>query len=282
MPTDPNSAIAQSRKDLGARLRQLRLTAGLTGRALAERTGQHFSRVSRIENGVQHPDDETLRAWTLACEVPELAAELMSMAQNVTTAYQEWAELARAGMKKLDELHSVAHYAATKVFRIHEPLLLPGLFQTARYQRQMLDFWYEFLGSPPDFDATMTMKSRRTAAALRPEKRVAIVLGEQALRTRRGTAAEHADLLIHLMSMMRLPNVSVSIIPANEQRRAIASTGFWIFDNRAVAIETPTAAIKVTRPQEIQQYGRLFSALRAEGKTGHAASRIIATIIAGD
>ena len=71
-----------------------------------------------------------------------------------------------------------------------------------------------------------------------------MVLGEQALRTRRGTQQEHADQLDHLLSLMRLPFVSVGVIPANAQRYAIASVGFWIFNNHAVALETPTAAIK--------------------------------------
>ena len=57
---------------------------------------------------------------------------------------------------------------------------------------------------------------------------------------------------------------NVGIIPADAQRYAIASVGFWIFDDNAVALETPTAAIKVTRPQEIARYAALFARLQAE------------------
>jgi hypothetical protein len=122
------------------------------------------------------------------------------------------------------------------------------------------------------------MKAERTAIALTPAKRIAVVLGEQALRTRRGTPQEHADQLDHLLSLMRLPLVSVGVIPANARRYAIASIGFWIFDANAVALETPTAAIKVTRPHEIALYAKLFDQLQAGAVYGPDARRLIAQV----
>jgi hypothetical protein len=38
------------------------------------------------------------------------------------------------------------------------------------------------------------------------------------------------------------------------ERAAVPPTGFWIFDDLWVALETPTASIEVTRPQEIDLY----------------------------
>jgi len=79
---------------------------------------------------------------------------------------------------------------------------------------------------------------------------------------------------------MRLPSVSVGIIPADAQRRAIATIGFWIFDNNAVALETPTAAIKVTRPQEIARYVTMSDHLHREAVHGRAARRLITNLLA--
>ncbi|MGH3846481.1 MAG: Scr1 family TA system antitoxin-like transcriptional regulator, partial [Pseudonocardiaceae bacterium] len=145
---------------------------------------------------------------------------------------------------------------------------------------QMVTFWYAFLDAPDDADATVAMKAERTAIALGPAKRIAVVLGEQALHTRYGTPAEHADQLTHLLSLMHLPMVSVGVIPATIQRRAIATIGFWIFDNNAVALETPTAAIKVTRPQEIALYSAMFDQLQKEAIYGHDARQLIAKVLA--
>ena len=158
--------------------------------------------------------------------------------------------------------------------------MLPGIFQTETYIRQMLSFWYKFLDAPDDTEATVAMKAERTAIALSPVKRIAVVLGEQALHTRRGTPTDHVEQLTHLLTLIRLPFVSVGVIPADVQRHAIATTGFWIFDHNAVALETPTAAIKVTRPQEVSRYIAMFSQLQGEAVYGQEARQLIADVIA--
>lgn len=280
MTTDPTSSAAQARRELGARLRQLRKSAGLTGQALADATGQHFTRVSRIENGAQAPTERNICDWCATCGAEDQIPDLIATARSVETAYLEWVRQSRAGMRRLGTLHSIATYRRTTTFRIHEPIVMPGIFQTEAYIRRMLAFWYAFLDAPDDADATVAMKAERTAIALNPDKRIAVVLGEQALRTRYGTPAEHADQLTHLLSLMRLPFVSVGVIPADIQRRAIATIGFWIFDNNAVALETPTAAVKVTRPQEIARYVAMFDHLRQEAVHGHDARRLIASVLA--
>lgn len=279
MTTDPTSSAAQARRELGARLRQLRKSAGLTGQALAAATGQHFTRVSRIENGAQAPTERNIRDWCAACGAEDQIPDLVATAQSVETAYLEWVRQSRAGMRRLGTLHSIATYRRTTTFRIHEPLVMPGIFQTEAYIRRMLAFWYAFLDAPDDADATVAMKAERTATALSPDKRIAVVLGEQALRTRYGTPAEHADQLTHLLALMRLPFVSVGVIPADVQRRAIATIGFWIFDNNAVALETPTAAIKVTRPQEIARYAAMFDHLHQEALHGPEARHLITSLL---
>ncbi|MGH3886714.1 MAG: helix-turn-helix domain-containing protein [Pseudonocardiaceae bacterium] len=280
MNTDPSSSVAQARRELGARLRRLRKSAELTGQALADATGQHFTRVSRIENGAQAPTERNIRDWCAACGAEDQIPDLVATAQSVQSAYLEWARQSRAGMRRLGDLHSIATYQRTTTFRIHEPIVMPGIFQTEAYIRQMLTFWYSFLDGPDDADATVAMKAERTAIALSPAKRIAVVLGEQALRTRRGTLSQHADQLTHLLSLMRLPCVSVGVIPADVQRHAIATIGFWIFDNNAVALETPTAAIKVTRPQEIALYVAMFNQLRDQAIYGHDARQLVAKILA--
>lgn len=276
MSTDPSSSVAQARKDLGARLRQLRRSAGLTGQAVAAATSQHVTRVSRIENGVQAPTEKNIRDWCHACGADAEIAELIATARSVESAYLEWARQTRAGMRRLGELHSITAYRRTTTFRIHEPTVLPGIFQTEAYIRRMLAFWYAFLDAPADTEATVAMRAQLTAAALTPAKRIAVVLGEQAIRTRRGSPDEHADQLAYLLTLMRLPYVSVGIIPANAQRHAIATIGFWIYDDNAVALETPTAAIKVARPKEIALYVKMFDQLQAEAIYGHDARRLIA------
>jgi transcriptional regulator with XRE-family HTH domain len=277
---DAGSAVAQARKELGARLRQLRRAAGLTGQDVAAALGLHFTGISRIENGVKPPTERNIRDWCAACGAQEQIADLITTALAVESSYLEWTRQSRAGMRRLGDLHSIATYRRTTTFRIHEPMIMPGVFQTEAYIRRMLDFWYDFLDAPDDADATVAMKAERTAIALTPSKHIVVVLGEQALHTRRGTSEEHVQQLAHLLELMRLPFVSVGIIPADAQRYAIASVGFWIFDDNAVALETPTAAIKVTRPAEIARYAALFARLQTEAAYSAQARRLVTDAIA--
>ncbi len=43
-------------------------------------------------------------------------------------------------MRRLGDLHSIATYRRTTTLRIHEPAVLPGIFQAEAYIRRMLSF----------------------------------------------------------------------------------------------------------------------------------------------
>ncbi len=106
-------------------------------------------------------------------------------------------------------------------------------------------------------------------------KRFEVVLEEQALRTWFGTAEIQAGQLGRLLEVMSVPTVSLGIIPMMAERTAVASAGFWIFDDSLVALETPTASIEVTRPQEIHLYTRMFEHLKASAVYGAAGRALI-------
>jgi transcriptional regulator with XRE-family HTH domain len=78
--TNPSSAARQAQEALGIRLHEIRKDAGLTGRALADATGQHFTHVSKIEHGVQAPSDQDIRNWRRACQADEQVPDLIACA----------------------------------------------------------------------------------------------------------------------------------------------------------------------------------------------------------
>ena len=101
------------------------------------------------------------------------------------------------------------------------------------------------------------------------------MLEEQALRTWFGTAEIQAGQLGRLLEMMAVPTISLGIIPLMTERAAVPSAGFWIFGDSLAALETPTASIEVTRPQEIELYARMFGHLSASAVYGAAARGLI-------
>lgn len=279
MITSPSSSAKQEQEALGIRLRELRKDAGLTARALAVATGQHYTRVSKIEHGVQAPSDHDIREWCRACGTADQIPDLLATLRAIESAYLEYRRQSRAGMKRVLGPHTLALYERTKLFRIYEHNVIPGLFQTAEYSAAMLSFWIKFLGAANDLEEAVAARMERQRVMYKGAKRFAVVLEQQALRTWFGSAETQAGQLDRLLAVMSLPNVSIGIVPMMTERVAVGSTGFWIFDDILVALETPTASIEVTRPQEIELYARMFEALRVPALYGRAARDLITKTI---
>jgi transcriptional regulator with XRE-family HTH domain len=118
--TPPSSSARQAQEALGARLREIRKDAGLSGRALAAATGQHFTRVSKLEHRVQAPSDQDIRDWCQACGAEGQIPDLIATTRAVQSAYLEFRRQARAGMKRVLGAHTIPLYERTSLFRIYE------------------------------------------------------------------------------------------------------------------------------------------------------------------
>ncbi len=271
----PSSSAKQAREALGARLRDVRKDAGLTARALAAATGQHFTRVSKIEHGVQAPADNDIRDWCHACAAEDQIPDLIATAHAVESSYLEFRRQSRSGMRRVLGPHTVQLYENTELFRIYEHNVIPGLFQTAEYATAMLSFWVRFLNTPNDIQAAVAARMERQHVIYQRHKQFSVILEEQALRTWFGTAETQAGQLDRLLAVMSLPTVTLGIVPMMKERAAVPSAGFWIFDESLAALETPTASIEVTRPQEIGLYARMFGYLQTEAVYGQAARGLI-------
>lgn len=232
MTTNPSSSAREAQQALGVRLRDLRKDAGLTGRELATATSQHYTRVSKIENGVQTPTDKDLREWCRACGAEDHVADLIASLRALESAYLEFRRQGRAGMKRVLGPHTLKQYESTDVFRIYEHNVIPGLFQTAEYSAAMLAFWIKFLGTPNDVEEAVNVRIERQRVLYHGGKRFVALIEEQALRTWFGTAETQAGQLGRILELMSPPNVSLGIIPLMRERLAVASTGFWIFEAR--------------------------------------------------
>jgi transcriptional regulator with XRE-family HTH domain len=279
MTTSPSSSARQAREALGADLRELRKEAGLTARRLAVATGQHYTRVSKIENGIQAPTDRDIRAWCRECNAEDQIPDLVATLRSVESAYLELRRQSRAGMKRVIGAHTPDLYQRTTHFRIYEHNVIPGLFQTAAYCSAMLSFWVDFLKAPNDISEAVASRLEKQQVIYRSGKRFAVVLEEQALRTWFGTAEVQIGQLDRLIALMSMPNISIGIIPLMTERTAVGSAGFWIFDDALVALETPSASIEVNRPREVTLYAKMFAELQASAVHGPAARELISAVI---
>jgi transcriptional regulator with XRE-family HTH domain len=107
----------QAREALGGRLREIRLDAGLTARALAKLAGWHFTKVSKLEHGTRRPSRDDIRAWCRYCRAEDQMADLQAAARGIDAMYTEWRRQMRAGMKHFqDSLRPL--YEQTLLFRV--------------------------------------------------------------------------------------------------------------------------------------------------------------------
>lgn len=256
------------------RLREVRKDCGLSGRALAVATGWHFTRISKIENGVQAPTDRDIRTWCVACAAEGLIPDLVAQARAVESMYLEFKRQTRAGMKQM-MLASVQLYERTRRFHIYEHHVIPGLFQTVGYMRAMLKFWFDFLEIHNDIDDAVAARVARQSVLYDASRTFAVVLEEATLYTRFGDTEILADQLERLLSVIGMPNVSLGIVPRTAERDVVGQVSFWIFDSRLVGLETPTASIEITAPQEVSMYVNTFDQIRKPAVYGRDARDLI-------
>jgi transcriptional regulator with XRE-family HTH domain len=269
----------QAREALGARLKDLRKDAGLTGRALADAAGWHEAKVSKIEHGRQNPTEGDLQAWCLYCNAPGQLPDLIATVRHIEAMYLEWRREMRTGQKRLQESFGPL-WERTQLFRIYEPGLIPGIFQTAEYASAVISHNIERFRTPNDLEEAVAARMERQRVLYTGDRRFMIVLEEQALRTRAGNAQTMVGQLDRLLAVMSLQRVSLGIIPSMGERRTWISEGFWIYDQEKVIVETRSAMLTISPPREIAIYADVFERLQQSAVYGDKARAVIAGVLA--
>jgi transcriptional regulator with XRE-family HTH domain len=271
--TAPSTAIQAARESYAARLKSIRLVAGMTGRDLARECGWHSSKVSRIEHTATIPTRADVRAWVGACRAVAQLDDLLAALEAVEGLYVEWRLLEQTGMRRQQESYAPL-YAKTKVFRVYEPGVVPGLLQTEAYARARLGCIAEFSQTPADTDAAVAARLERQAV-IKGAARFVFVIEEAALHARIGGTETQVQQLGHLVKVATRPNVSLGVIPLDVERVMWWSAGFWIFDDERVLVEIPSAELTIVQPCEVDVYARTFARLQSMALTGAKAMELI-------
>ncbi|WP_084478024.1 helix-turn-helix domain-containing protein [Nocardia jejuensis] len=267
------SPVHQAREALGKRLREMRKDARLSGRQLAALAGWHESKVSKIETGDRSPTEADLSAYCLHTGNRDQCADLVATLRNVESAYLEWRRILNTGTRRRQQA-SVALAEQTKIMRIFEPVLIPGILQTAEYAEAVLRRATRFYRIPDDVDQAVSKRIERQQVLYRGHRRFHVLLAEQALRTTVGGDEVMIGQLDRLCAVIGLPRVLLGVIPA-EAQLPIQMTNFVMFDDRLVLVEAVTAELSITQPRELAMYGRLFAELAEASVTGAAARALV-------
>jgi transcriptional regulator with XRE-family HTH domain len=280
MPPFPTSSVQEARAALAARLRELRLDAGITGKMLAQRCGWSVAKSSRIENAHTAPSDADIRAWCTACGMDGQAADLVAANRQAESMYLQWKRLQRTGMKNLQEA-STPLYERTRQFRVYASHVVPGFLQTPGYAAALMGTIAGFRGTPDDVGEAVEARMRRSRVTQEGDHRFATLLEENVLHHRLGDTDVMASQLGNLLASMTLPSMSLGIIPAAAPREQVMwpLEQFTVFDDVRVNVELLAAKVTVTAPGELDIYLRAFTRLTELAVYGADARALIVKAI---
>jgi len=252
------ASTQRTRHELAERLRQLRVATGATGAQFAERLGEGWRqpRVSKIETGKQLPTVDDVHAWAQATNADP--AELLDLLDHARIEYASFREryTELAGADQLQDAIAAAETAATRI-AYYDPMLIPGILQTADYARELL----HLASGPAQSGATdeeinrmIASRLRRQAILYEPGRNITLLIGEAALRTRVASPATMRAQLDHLARLAEtLTTATIGIVPFTAQA-PIATLNGWGITDDLVTVETDAGNVEIADPEHVQRY----------------------------
>ena len=251
------------RRELGARLRELRLARGLTVEQVSERLLCSPSKVSRMETGQR---GATLRDVRDLCQIYGLTdgSQVEYLMGLVREAKQQ------AWWQSYD-LDNYATYVgleqAATTLCYYQSTIVPGLLQTVGYARAMHE------GSmPAEFtaeraDELIEVRMRRQQVLTRdPPLQLRVVLDEAVLHRVVGGPNVMTAQLRHFDAIAKRPNVTLQVIPFSVGAHPAMENMFNIIEFGDVApsvvyVEGLMGWLFLERENDVRRYAQIFKYL---------------------
>jgi transcriptional regulator with XRE-family HTH domain len=266
---EPASPTVRRRR-LAAELRRLRERAGLTGDDVAKRVEWSASKVSRIETAQTAPGTSDIKKLLVLYGVEGRSAdELLALGQEATrkgwwetyssTLPPEYSAL--VGMEA--EAKSAFSWAAQ---------IVPGLFQTAEYAREVTNGYTEQIAPIPPSETRRRVEVRlaRQQVLTRDNPlELRAVLDESVLYRRFGNRDVMNSQMEKLLELSESDNISLRILPL-DGRHPIGTGAFVLLHfgdvhhvthEDVVYIESLTGGRYVEEEDEVYRYRRSFDRL---------------------
>jgi transcriptional regulator with XRE-family HTH domain len=249
--------------ELGVRLRELRLDAGLTGSELAARCEVTQPTISKIERGRMVMTPETLdRLLTELKASDSVRQELHTLLKTATVFGRE---LRHHAIQSAGHAAIVYRERLARHVRCFAPMVLPALLQTSLYTEHLAADRPWFAHSA---DVALGQRLDRQGLLCDLERTFEFILTEAALTF--GPAADAARRAQdeRLTSLIRLPNVRIRVVrrEAAMRRLTLPWCAFTIYDDDAVAISTFIDDTLVAEPADIAAYTAAFVHLTANAR----------------
>ena len=276
----PDITDLQERRRLGQELRRLRERTGLSGNQFAKRIGWHQTRVSKLELGQQFPTEDDIRAWSAAVGDTAATERLLALRDAAQMAYRTFRQQFRdAGGVAGRQADIGAMEAMSAVIGEFQPAVIPGRLQTYGYAHDVL----RLASGPRSWGETDDdiERAARTRVELQQKilydntKRIRAVVHEAALRIRYGPGETMAAQLDRLLSLAGLPSLELGVIPFDVVVPVLGLSGFIVYDDHLVIVETLTGEQQLSDDAEVSRYASWLGLLREAAVTGDDARALI-------
>ncbi|MGW4243477.1 helix-turn-helix domain-containing protein [Nocardia sp. NPDC004722] len=213
MPDDNGVGSTLPRRQLGRALREAREGLGLTLEQAAKHMEWGKSTLGRMEKGQAERvrSREVLDLCRLYGLSDEQTGALKALAAQASTRswWYPFADLIAAGFNVYLGLEA----GAARLF-FYQPLVVPGLLQTAAYARA-LDTAYFPDDSPAESDRRIELRTRRQAILQRTRNpaRADVVLHESVIRTVVGSPKIMTAQLRRLADLGNADNIAIRVLP---------------------------------------------------------------------
>ncbi|MGC5011241.1 helix-turn-helix domain-containing protein [Streptosporangium sp. DT93] len=250
----------------GFELRRYRHEAGLSQEKLARRIGFALGTVSMAETGRRPPTEDFVRRCDQALGAEGALIRIKEMMDNVAARlpawFRPWAEIEQAA----------------ESLRTWEPLIVPGLLQTAEYARVL------FVGEPRasaekvELDVAARLERQRILEREDPPM-FWVVLDEGVLGRCIGDGAVMTAQLDHLLEVARTPHVTIQVVPSGAGSTVGLLGGFVIAQVRGLAntayMESAGQGQVTDRPVDVANITIKYEAIRADALPQRASLELI-------
>ncbi|MGV9303644.1 helix-turn-helix domain-containing protein [Nonomuraea sp. NPDC003727] len=244
-----------NKEDLSTALRELREASGLPAKAVARSAVMSPSKLSKIENGHLAPSLTDVERILTALEVSEeVKAGFIQAARRAATEVTAWRLYRRMGPHK-KQMQIQAVEAQTAFLRLFQCSAIPGLLQTPEYVRAVVG---RRNLTPEETTRTVGARLERQTVLYDSGRSFHFLITESVLRWRILPPAMMAGQLDKLVSISRLANVRIGVVPLSVPQTDLPGTSFCIFDERLATVETPHAEIVTTDPRDVGTYVTKF------------------------
>ncbi|MFG3253109.1 helix-turn-helix transcriptional regulator [Streptomyces sp. NPDC048172] len=258
------------RRQLSARLKELREDAELTMADVAQALEINQGSLSRIESGDRGTTPVLVKAM-LDCYGVEDASErddILDLVRADQAQRQQWWRKYSAVINTSQYGGYLSLESSATSLRNYEPGLIPGLLQSEEYARRVITAM-RFDLKPKEIEALVKVRmSRKRLLEGEGAAKLWAVLDEAALRRLEGTPGFLKEELNHLLSVERQTNIQVQLLPLSAGLHPGLYGSFVLMDfpdpnPEVVWVENGPNSVYFDGPEEVARCTEIFDHLRA-------------------